>query len=143
MSALVKIDLTESGCRKPGCKHRFSRPNRHHKRHEKMFINHWATLPNPDSEIRRALNILRARYYQFRPCDTEIICEWHHVEIHKRYMGVIEWHKNLIGVRYLRNYSVRQAASLMRELKKEFQKWIKEKTPGINPAKARGRGEWG
>ncbi len=146
MSPKIRLDLSEVGCDKPGCTHWLSIPQRHHLRHEKTWINQFQRSGPPigmDIGKSRALvNLLRERYFAFRPQDLGRLCEWHHVEIHQIYRGVILDAQLKFGWKRMA-FTWREIIWTMRQCKLAYKKWIKKKTPGLNPVRARKRGDWG
>jgi hypothetical protein len=142
----ISVDLSEvKSCAKPGCTHA-GFVSRHHKRHEKHFINLWERIGPPlykgsKEKGRRLFLQLKARYHQFRPSDTEDLCEWHHVEIHLLYSQV--W-KNFEAkfAKPRAQWSYEEALQAMRGAEREFYAWVKLKTSGTSPTRARAIGRW-
>jgi hypothetical protein len=142
----ITVDLTESGCSKPGCTHKYSLPNRHHTRHEKTWINQWDRFGPPtykgERDLGRSMYLrLKERYYQFRDKDVVRICEWHHAEIHDVYRAIVRQAE----ARFKRKrdiFTYEQAAWTMRECRKYCYEWLNKQTPGYKPERARRLGKW-
>jgi hypothetical protein len=138
----IKVDLTESGCQKPGCKHKFSKPNRHHLRHEKRWLNLWSYCAPPrwvwKGETKGPntyLVRLKERYFQFRAQDTCRICEWHHAEIHEVYATIYRHAESEFNLPW-KAFDWRQAIYVMRECKKYCREWLSRPSPGLSPRAA-------
>lgn len=134
MTPKIKLNLAESGCRKPGCKRRFDGPiHRHHVRNDKWFLTLWKRFGPPEKD-RSTLRYLNARYHSFRKQDVVNLCSWHHAEIHILYEArralLIKETRTLYGS-YMHDWKA--AIYLMRKFKQICREWLKEDTPGINP----------
>lgn len=129
--ARIRIKTDEVGCRKPGCKRKLSRPVRHHRAMQSLFINAYrkAGKRKTGSEMYRKL---QQRYNEFRDEDCVLLCEHHHCEIHLRYDQIILDDQADRG-RPLRKYTWPQAKSLMKKLEAECLDWEQETTPGVDP----------
>lgn len=138
----IKIELNDVGCQKPGCKRRFSTPNRHHMRHEKRWINLWSRFPPPHWRrlgefipSRHILLRIKERYYQFRPQDTVRLCIFHHAEIHMIYEGIYRSAEAKFKLPW-KAFGWREAIYVMRECKIHCKKWMQHPSPGVNPRRA-------
>jgi len=127
--AKIKISTKDIGCKKPGCRRRLKRTHRHHKAHEKLFINIWAGIKRGKTYVD-----LVNRYLEFRPMDTVPICDQHHAEIHHIYREVIYVHQVKLRIPLVA-FSWKQARDLMKAMRDECNKWLKEDTPGMSPKK--------
>lgn len=129
--AKVRIKTDEVGCRKPGCKRKLSRPVRHHRAMQSLFINAYrkAGKKKTGSVMYKQL---RKRYEEFRDGDCVLLCEHHHCEIHLRYDQII-LDDQADRRRPLRKYTWPQAKSLMKKLEAECLEWEEETTPGVDP----------
>lgn len=130
---------TTARCTKPSCKLRTL--NRHHKRHEYMFVSSFVRRRMRETVYRAFVK----RYYEFRKEDVSYICLHHHAEIHLMYDKIIR--KDLRSThKALRNYSWNQANHLMDKLEAAFNDWIEKVTPGEDPEiliSGKGRGTKG
>lgn len=138
----IKIELNDVGCQKPGCKRRFSTPNRHHMRHEKRWINFWGMNPVPGwkwgKEVSNGgtyLAMLRARYYQFRSRDLVRLCIFHHAEIHIIYERIYRSAEAKFKLPW-KAFGWREAIYVMRECKIYCKKWMQHPSPGVSPRRA-------
>ena len=144
----IRLDLSDSRCRKPFCKHAGKGPpNRHHLRHEKTWINLWNRLGPPPFRKkrewgRRLFRLLKERYYQFRPQDVVVLCEWHHVEIHLIYRIIVLDAQVRFG-KTKSKFSFEEALWVMRECKKACLDWLRTSSQGQNPNAAKRKGLWG
>ncbi len=125
--AKIKISTKDIGCIKPRCRRKLKRTHRHHKGHEKLFINIWAGVKRG-----KTYKELVDRYLQFRPEDVCIICDQHHAEIHHIYRDIIFEHQTKEKIP-LMAFSWKQAHTLMGDLRAECAAWLREDTPGMSP----------
>lgn len=115
------------GCSKPNCRTGSTTINRHHRKHEAMWLGIWASRRKGEPEWKEFVD----RYWQFLEEDIEVICVSHHAEIHVIYDEII---KSDLGMRSkpLSKYTWDEAHELMTKLDKACHKWIKNDTPGIS-----------
>ena len=119
--------VTKRGCMKPNCKTSYTL-NRHHKKHEAMWLGIWASRRRLEPKWRAFVE----RYHEFLPEDIVDICSRHHAEIHLLYDVIIQEDILEIG-RPLSRYSWGQAERLMRKLEETCNTWLKLPTPGVHP----------
>lgn len=117
----------QTHCSKPNCTD--TRVQRHHVRHEKLFLTEWSGTEKQHTKFYKAL---KKHYNAFRPRDLVLVCSNHHAEIHWEYREIINEHSvfNRLPLPY---FSVRQAVALMRELKFWCYDWLEHETPGMDP----------
>lgn len=115
-------------CIKPHCGTRSLNINRHHKRHQFMFLSSFVRTRKRQAEYKAFVK----RYYEFRKEDVADVCSWHHAEVHILYDRIIQQDIKRVG-KPLRNYSWAQANALMDKLEACFEEWAKIESSGINP----------
>jgi hypothetical protein len=97
-----------------------------------MWIGIWIGKRRGEPEYEALLR----RYWEFRPGDIVLVCEWHHAEIHKIYDRVISEFRHKIG-KPLRLASWEEAEELMQLLEQVCEAWIEQESPGYDPARLR------
>jgi hypothetical protein len=115
------------GCGKPNCQTGSHSLNRHHKKHEAMWLGIWASRRRGEPEWHDFVT----RYHEFHEDDICHVCVSHHAEIHVIYDQII---KQDIALRAkpLSKYMWSDAKELMDKLEKACLKWMKAETPGIS-----------
>jgi len=125
----IKISTKDIGCQKFKCRRRLKRTHRHHKGHEKLFVNVWAGVKRG-----KTYTVLVDRYLEFRSGDVVHICDQHHAEIHHYYREIIYGHQVELK-KPLIAFSWKEARQLMKAMRDECEEWLKEDTPGMSPRK--------
>ena len=128
---VIKLEVKEVGCRKPGCRRRMESTARHHRKCETMFIRAYAK--HPDKAKTKRYKAMCERYESFDPRDVEILCAFHHCEIHLIYDDMIFRDKEKRRKTSFIDYTWSQANAVMSKLSKECYEWMKRETPGRNP----------
>jgi len=128
---VIKLEVKEVGCRKPGCARRMEPTARHHRRCETMFVRAYAK--HPDKVKTKRYKAFCKRYDTFDPRDIEVLCNYHHCEIHLIYDDLIARDKKKRRKLSLIDYTWSQATALMKKLSKECYEWMERVTPGRNP----------
>lgn len=123
---LPNLSEVSTHCSKPACTHTDSKLARHHRKYESLIIGCFERQGG-----RRWLALSR-RYYDFRPQDIVVLCEWHHREIHELYKVIVSKHVRKIG-RRIQQWSWTEADILMKELDAVCKRWLKLITPGSPP----------
>ncbi len=127
----INLKTSEVGCRKPGCKRRMEPTARHHRRCETMFVR--AYEKHLDKRKTKRYKAFCKRYDSFDPRDIEVLCAYHHCEIHLIYDDLIHRDKMKRRKTTLIDYTWSQANALMSKLSKECYGWMERATPGRNP----------
>lgn len=128
MTPVIKVDASEVGCRKPGCKRKLAIPQRHHRAYHTLFIRAFRDRANTKKYKR-----LVKRYNAFVEADVVRLCAWHHCEIHNEYGEVIRRFVRQARRLHLMLLSWKEAEQLMLELTQYCLEWEKRETPGCNP----------
>jgi hypothetical protein len=119
---------SEVRCVKPGCTvASHTRLQRHHKRHQAMWLSIWAGRRRSENRWRSFVE----RYHQFLTEDVVLICDSHHAEIHSIYDRLISQDRAKTKIPFAK-YSWRQADHLMDKLEKACVDWLARETPGID-----------
>lgn len=148
MTPKIRVDLSESGCQKPKCPRRFAKgAQRHHKRHEKHWLNLWSRQGTPlfrgDPSLgAKMAHRLREHYYQFRKQDTVRLCEEHHMEIHRIYLQVLAEFQLRLR-KHRKFFSFEEALLAMRLCRKACDEWLKTRSPGLTKKEGRILLGWG
>lgn len=124
----VKADLKESGlrCSKPECETGNVRIQRHHCRHQAMWLGIWASRRAGEKKWRDFVD----RYWDFKEKDCVTLCADHHAEIHQIYDRII-YRDLLVTLRPLAHYTWKQAEMLMDKLENACEEWLDKPSPGI------------
>ncbi len=128
---VINLEIKEVGCRKPGCKRRMEATARHHRRCETMFIRGFGK-DSKRAKTKRYKGLVQ-RYASFNPRDIEVLCNYHHCEIHLIYDELIRRDKAKHRKGSFIDYTWAQASALMSKLGRECYEWMKQETPGRNP----------
>lgn len=106
-------------CEKLGCRTQRGL-QRHHRRHEKLFIGQFAWR-SAEPGYQRFVT----RYWLFRRRDIVYLCAVHHLAIHEIYYRIMrrDWRRKKKG---LYEYTWDEAHVLMDRLGTRCTKWIKE-----------------
>jgi hypothetical protein len=141
LSALIKVNLKEAFCKKPGCKK--ARRHRHHRGHEFLFAIRWQAIledPSLANYFKDADKIAEwvKRYWSFHHDDIVDLCANHHAEIHLIYDRYIMAHNRKKGYR-LDLYSYQDAVELRDLLRAVCDEWLKKESKGVSPNKVFGR----
>lgn len=120
------------GCPKPNCSTGSDTLERHHRRHEAMWLAVWRSKRKGEQRFIRFVG----RYKRFDPRDVTRICDWHHAEIHSIYDEIIQADMRMRSKR-LQDYSWDEANELMSKLERRFWTWLGEPSPGLSPRKLR------
>ena len=127
----INLKTSEVGCRKPGCKRRMEATARHHRRCETMFVRAYAK--HPEKVKTKRYKALCKRYESFDPRDIEVLCNYHHCEIHLIYDDLVMEDKRKRRKTSFIDYTWAQANAVMSKLSKACYAWMKEETPGRDP----------
>lgn len=123
--SLASVD-TKRRCGKPNCKTGSHTFNRHHRKHQGMWLGIWQRRRRGEAEWKKFVD----RYYQFHPEDWSYVCEHHHAEIHQIYDFIIQLHRDLLR-KNLVDYTWAEAHELMDKLEQAFWEWYPQESPGI------------
>ena len=115
------------GCVKPKCKTGSRSLNRHHVRHQGMWLGVWAGRRRGEP---RWIEFVK-RYWSFHRDDVRYLCANHHAEIHSIYDDIIAEDRAKVG-KPLYDYSWKQAEALMDKLEAAFNVWIRLESRGIS-----------
>lgn len=116
-------------CAKPNCTASFTQ--RHHKRHEKLFIVAWAPIKSKATSAYYKAFV--ARYEEFHPDDIVSLCPDHHAEVHWDYRTLISEAIFQAG-RSLHSFTWPQAEALMSDLATYCDEWLQTETFGMDPS---------
>jgi len=101
-----------------------------------MFIRAFAKISANNKKERHKTERYKAflkRYESFDPRDIEVLCAYHHCEIHLIYDDLIREDKAKRRKGSFIDYTWSQATAVMSKLSKECYEWMKRDTPGRNP----------
>ena len=119
----IRIDPAEFTCSRASCRSIQHPIDRHHVRHQKLFVTQFAkhSKHRAHSKFKR----FRRRYEKFEPEDIRLLCRDCHSEIHEEYLYLTMDAEQQFD-KYAMDFTWAQARILMDRFEAFFHKWIAE-----------------